>query len=63
MSWNVSVEYAKKLARRWRDGDITSTAHYARMAKYCLKIFPGFFTQEEHSLLVGLIEHFQHYKK
>lgn len=59
---NVSFEYAKKLAEKWEDGTITVTPHYYRAAKECLNAFRDYLSPCHHSLLVGMVEFYNHHK-
>lgn len=52
----VSLDDAKKLARKWDERSIPATPHYVRKAKDCLLAFSTMLTDTEHSSLVGLIE-------
>jgi hypothetical protein len=58
MSHNISYEYAKKLARRWNDGEIACTYYYYLQARKCLRYFGHYMTSEEHSLIAGIVEYY-----
>lgn len=58
----VSLEYAKKLARRWESGQIPATDYYYQQARRCLDAFRDFLPAKEHGLLVGLVEFYNHHQ-
>jgi len=58
----ISLNYAKRLAERWANGEITATPYYYNMARKSLNCFRNFLSQEHHSLLCGLIEFYNHHK-
>lgn len=59
---NLSLDYAKNLARRWREDEISCTKHYYNKARQCLNAFRDYLSQEDHSTLVGLVEFYNHHE-
>ena len=59
---NMSLEYARKLARRWESDEIPASGYYYQMARKCLRLFSDHLTSSEHSLLAGLVEYYNHHR-
>lgn len=62
MAWNVSLDYAKKLADRWENDEIPASDYYYRQARKMLRIFGDFLSTEKYNSLVGLIEFYNHHR-
>jgi hypothetical protein len=60
--WTVSLEYARKLARRWENNEIPCSPYYYKMARYCLNMFRDYLNDEEHSLLIGIVEYYNFHR-